>query len=117
MSEITEEPGAPGPICKIGTLSSVSPDPGVRHSSDAASRREGWREREKEKEKKRKEEGKKEHREVERWGTQPGEEDWATRVPGPGLAGVGVTALWERSKVNMKPADAEREQLGRCKGL
>lgn len=60
--------------------------------------REGWREREKEKEKKRKEEGKKEHREVERWGTQPGEEDWATRVPGPGLAGVGVTALWERLK-------------------
>lgn len=72
MSEITEEPGAPGPICKIGTLSSVSPDPGVRHFFRCCftGGRDGGR-GEKEKEKKRKEEGKKEHREVERWGTQP----------------------------------------------
>lgn len=56
---------------------------------------EGDRERKRKTERKKE---KKEHREVERWGTQPGEENWATRVPGPGLAGVGVTALWERLK-------------------
>ena len=46
------------------------------------------------KRKERKEEGKREKRTRSgKLGTQPGEEAWATGVPGPSLAGVGVNCI------------------------